>query len=236
MTPIARPASSPAAAPPTSRREPARPSFGARLRRAVKGLLTGAGLLLTAAPGFCCRLEAWLTGGNELFLLCGQTLALAPGLPGKYLRKCFYYWTLESASLSCDIGFLSYFSDRRVTIAARVYVGPGTVVGTATLGEGCLIGNRVSIINGGRQHGFRADGRLTPFDRAAAPRVRVGAETWIGEGAILMADVGARCIVAAGSVVSTPVPNECVVGGNPARFVAKVSLDGAPPSPQRTAP
>jgi virginiamycin A acetyltransferase len=236
MIPTASLISPPAGTSAGPHRERAPLSAGVLLRWAAKSLFNGVGLAMTAAPGFACRLESWATGRDELFLLCGQALALAPGLPGKYLRKCFYYWTLESASLSCDIGFLSHFSDRRVTVGAHVYIGLGLSVGTATLGEGCLIGNRVSIINGGRQHHFGADGRLTPFDRSAAPRICIGAETWIGEGAILMADVGSRCIVAAGAVVSSAVPNECIVGGNPARFVGKVTIDGAAPSPQRNGP
>ena len=49
--------------------------------------------------------------------------------------------------------------------------------------------------------------------------VRVGENAWIGNGAIVMADVGARSVVAAGSVVTQPVPDDCVVGGNPARVL-----------------
>src|SRR5262249_19728359 len=121
------------------------------------------------------------------------------------------------------IGFLSYFTQRQAEVGERVYVGARTCIGGATLGEGCLVGSHVSILNGGRQHGFGADGRLTPCRPASLPRVRVGEETWVGEGAILMADVGSRCIVAAGSVVSSAVPDGTVVGGNPARFVGRVA-------------
>jgi maltose O-acetyltransferase len=40
-----------------------------------------------------------------------------------------------------------------------------------------------------------------------------------------MADVGSRCIVAAGSVVASVVPDGCKVGGNPARFIGKTTED-----------
>src|SRR4051812_5530584 len=108
------------------------------------------------------------------------------------MRKGFYYLTLRRFSTCCDVGFLSYFNDRRAEVGRRVYIGFRVSVGAVTLEDGCLIGSRASILNGGDQHRIGADGCLTPFDRSAARPVRVGEETWIGEAAILMADVGSR--------------------------------------------
>ena len=123
--------------------------------------------------------------------------------------------------MSCDIGFLSCFTDRRARVGERVYIGPAVNMGVVTLGDGALVGTRASILSGANQHRFGADGKLTPYERDTRRRTQVGAETWIGEAAVVMADVGGRCIVAAGSVVSSPVPEGCIVGGNPARFVGK---------------
>jgi acetyltransferase-like isoleucine patch superfamily enzyme len=203
------------------------------LKQALKVLGDVLGLTGMAVPAYLCRLGSWLSGRDELFLLGAQALALVPGLPGKYLRKCFYYLTLESCSLNCDIGFLSYFTDRRVTVGQHVYIGPACSIGPASIGDGALIGSRASILSGAYQHQFGPDGKLTPFEPAAQPRARVGADTWIGEAAVLMADVGSRCIVAAGSVVASPVPDGCIVGGNPARFVGK-SAHGATVTPPPT--
>jgi acetyltransferase-like isoleucine patch superfamily enzyme len=47
----------------------------------------------------------------------------------------------------------------------------------------------------------------------------VGEGSGIGEGAILLARVGYGCIVSAGAVVTAPVPDRSVVGGNPARVL-----------------
>jgi virginiamycin A acetyltransferase len=193
------------------------------VKSVLKGIGLALGLIAALVPVLMCKLEALVSGRDELFLFWGQTLAVVPGLPGKYLRKAFYWLTLDGCALSCDIGFMSYFSDRRARVGPRVYIGFGVSIGEATLGEGCLIGSRVSILNGGRQHTLGPDGKLTPFDRRTARRIHVGAETWIGEAAVLMADVGSRCIVAAGSVVSTAVPDNRIVGGNPARFIGKTA-------------
>jgi virginiamycin A acetyltransferase len=174
-----------------------------------------------ALPAALCLAEARLSGRDDIFVFWAQALALVPGLPGKNIRKCLYILTLQKCSLSCDLGFMSYFNDRRAEVGERVYVGSGVNIGAAHLGDGCLIGNRASILNGGNQHQFGPDGRLTPFDRTSAQVIHIGEETWIGEGAVLMADVGSRCIVAAAGVVASPVPDGCVVGGNPARFIRR---------------
>jgi acetyltransferase-like isoleucine patch superfamily enzyme len=198
------------------------------MRSGLKGVGIALGLAVAALPALTCWVEARLSGRNEVFLFWGQAFALLPGLPGKYLRKCFYFLTLRSCSLQCDLGFLSYFSDRRSEVGRGAYVGYGVCIGLASLGDGCLVGNRASIINGGWQHTLGADGRLTPFDHSSAHRVRIGDETWIGEGAIVMADVGSRCIIGAGTVVSVPVPDGCLVAGNPARFLRRLVNDAPP--------
>ncbi len=190
-------------------------------RRVLKGVGCLLGLTLTLLPALTSNLEAWFTARQDVFIFWGQLFALLPGLPGKYVRKCYYYLTLGACTLDWEIGFLSYFTDRRAEVGRRVYIGVGSYVASATIGDGCLIGSRVSIVGGKRQHKFGPDGRLTPFDPVEAQQVRIGEETWIGEGAVLMADVGSRCIVAAGSIVSNAVPDGRIVGGNPARPIGK---------------
>jgi acetyltransferase-like isoleucine patch superfamily enzyme len=49
-----------------------------------------------------------------------------------------------------------------------------------------------------------------------------------------MADVGSRSIVGAGSVVSTSVPDGCLVAGNPARFLRRL-VEETPAQAERRA-
>ena len=57
------------------------------------------------------------------------------------------------------------------------------------------------------------DGRYHPAE------VRIGRGTWIGSAAIVMADVGADAVVAAGAVVTKPLPDMTISGGVPARVL-----------------
>ena len=166
-----------------------------------------------------CRLEARFSERGDLFVLFGQAFSLVPGLPGNWLRRAFGRLTLDGCAADCEIGFLSWFSSRHARIGARVYIGPLSVIGDAVIGEGSLIATRVSILSGRNQHAHGPDGSLIPFSRDRAALVTIGRDTWIGEGAIVMADVGDRCIVASGAVVTSPVESGHVVGGNPARVI-----------------
>src|SRR5262245_36529049 len=147
------------------------------IKEVVKGIGFALGMAVTVLPALLCWVEGRLSRRDVCFLFWAEVFALCPGLPGKYLRKCFYRLTLKACSLDCDIGFLSVFNHRQTEIGERVYVGSGAVVGLVTIGAGTLIGNRVSIMNGGWQHHLGPDRRLTPCDSQALARVRIGEET-----------------------------------------------------------
>ena len=91
------------------------------------------------------------------------------------------------------------------------------------LRRGCLIGSRAGIISGSALHDLDASGRRKPTDLSQLRQVEIGEDAWIGEGALVMADVGRRATVAAGSVVSSAVLGGVVVAGNPARFIRHIT-------------
>lgn len=52
--------------------------------------------------------------------------------------------------------------------------------------------------------------------------VKVGAGSWIGEGACLVGcTIGENCVIAANAVVTKDIPNYSVVAGNPAKIIKK---------------
>src|SRR5512144_2870485 len=65
-------------------------------KRILKGIGIALGMAVAILPATTCWAEARLRSGrDEFFLLWGQAFALVPGLPGKYLRRCFYALTLR---------------------------------------------------------------------------------------------------------------------------------------------
>lgn len=193
------------------------------LLSALKAACDWLAMLVMAVPAAMSGLERRVAPRREdIFVFWGQLAGLVPGIPGRFIRRAYYRMTLERCGKNCDIAFLAWFSHRTARLGGNVYIGPQAIVGTATIEDGTLIGSRASILSGSRQHEHDSDGGLRPFDPDLAERVRVGPYAWIGEGALIMANVGARSIVAAGTVVSSPVPDGVVVAGNPCRFVRNV--------------
>ena len=67
--------------------------------------------------------------------------------------------------------------------------------------------------------------------------VRIGSSSWIGHGAMLLpgAVLGERVVVAAGAVVTEPVPSHSIVGGIPARIIGSTANGVEADEPTRPA-
>ena len=189
------------------------------MKKTIKKLLNYVALILVFIPYLLAVLGQKAFRSEKVYLFWAQTLALIPGVPGNFLRRAFYRLCLTRVDWSCEIGFGSFFSHPFGVIEEDVYVGPYCILGHVVLRRGCLIASRVSIPSGKRQHRRDPQGRLL----AAAPQnfevVEIGPHAWIGEGAIVLARVGEGATVAAGAVVTRPVPPRSVVAGNPAQVI-----------------
>jgi virginiamycin A acetyltransferase len=195
----------------------------ALVRRALKATFDVVGIALMSPLGACCALERRVAPRSErVFNTCAQTVALLPGLPGMILRRGFYRLALDSCARDCFIGFGVIFTHRAVVIETDVYVGPYALIASSRLREGCLIGSRASILSGGGLHALGPSGRWLPADMSKMVQIEIGAGAWIGEGAIIIADLGPGAMAAAGSVVTTPVPARVLAAGNPARMIRKL--------------
>jgi virginiamycin A acetyltransferase len=187
----------------------------------MKLILNLISLILVLPFAIICIIEERFLPGHveTLFNMCAQLMAMLPGLPGVFLRRAFYVLTLESCSPHSHIGFGSIFSHRSAKVARHVYIGNYALIGSVNIGEHSLIGSRTSIINKEPLHELDEDGRWTPFSADRLARASIAKNVWIGEGAIIMADIGEGCMVGAGAVVTTNIKPHILVTGNPARFV-----------------
>ncbi len=151
----------------------------------------------------------------------GQLLSLIPGDIGVVLRRAYYRQTLAECAESVYIAFGALFSNPGAKIAADVYVGANCMIGLATIGEGSLLGSNVDIPSGKQQHNF--DDATAPIRSQGGTftRVTIGRDVWLGNGCIVLADVGDHAVVAAGAVVVNTVEAGAVVGGNPARVLRR---------------
>ena len=192
------------------------------MRGSLKSVLNMLALVLMAPAAGSCWLQERLFSGNAVFTFWAHVVSQFPGAPGLFLRRAFYRMTLASCAENVIIEFGAILN-RRAELEPGAYVGVYALIGWVHIGSNSLIGSRCSIPSGGNQHSFLPSGTWSPTDLSALRRVTIGANTWIGEAAVVMADVGEGCMVAAGAVVSSAVPDGIMVAGNPARFVRKVA-------------
>lgn len=156
---------------------------------------------------------------DAAFQGCSQTLSLIPGKVGCYVRAAFYSLVCPGTSDEVSIGFMTLLSHRDTTIERGVYIGPQSNIGKCTIRANTLLGSGVHVLSGRNQHDFSSLGKPIQDQGGHYEKVMIGEDCWIGNAGIVMADVGSQSIVAAGSVVTQPLPEKVIAAGQPARIV-----------------
>lgn len=126
------------------------------------------------------------------------------------------------------------FGQGKIQIHPEVYIGDGCLISCADsveIGSFTLIGHGVHIFDNdthpiqwqARLNDWQAivDGQKQLKPKIGSGPVVIGENVWIGFNSIILKGVtiGARSVVAAGSVVTKDVPADVVVGGNPAQVI-----------------
>jgi virginiamycin A acetyltransferase len=204
--------------------------------RRVKAALDGLAVLLVLPLFLALRACGAILGREAAFRGWSQAMCLLPGLTGVFLRRAFYRLALPRCGRDSCVSFGTLFSHPTAEIGRSVYVGPFCIIGDVTLEDDVLIGSHVSITNGSAQHGI--DRLDVPIREQPGiwPRVTIGRDSWIGDRAVILADVGAHCVVGAGSVVTHPLPDYAIAAGVPARVMRyrnhpRMLANGAPTAP-----
>ncbi len=183
------------------------------MRKFLKAIVNALFLVLAFIPA----LLAGFGRVKPVFTFFAHAYATAPGGLGDYLRGAYYRLTLQSFDLSSRVSFGSFFAHPEAKIGKRVYVGSYCILGRVTIGDGTLLASGVQVLSGGRQHTRGGEGEA--FSGGEFVQVTIGSDSWIGAAAIVMADVGSRTTVGAGSVVTKAVPDDSVAVGSPARLI-----------------
>lgn len=189
------------------------------MRRLLKSIVLAIFYIAVLPSGLATKLFHKLTGSAVLFDFFAQTYAVVPGLPGKFVRTCFYHQTLRKSHLSADFAFGSVVTKIDASIGERVYMGLYTSVGYADIGEDAVLANYVSILSGGRQHNFDDPDRPIFADQDVFSQVTIGANSFFGDKVTVMANVGRCSILGAGAVVVKDIPDYVVAVGNPAKVI-----------------
>lgn len=185
----------------------------------LKFLARGLSTLAVLPIRLSLALRALIIGRDRAFQASAEWLALVPGLAGQYLRRAFLDATTAGCGPDTVIGVGCLFSTTKVRIDENAYLGPHCNLGWAHVERDALIAAGVQIPSGPHTHGIaRLDIPIRDQPGAhVCVHIREGA--WIGNGAVVLADVGRHAIVAAGAVVTKPVPDYAVVGGVPAVLI-----------------
>ena len=116
----------------------------------------------------------------------------------------------------CDYG-------RNISVGDHFYANAGLVildVCPVTIGDWCFIGPQVGIYTATHP----IDGAARRLGLESGAPITVGDDVWIGGHAVINpgVTVGSNVVVASGAVVVRDVPDNVVVGGNPAKIIKRL--------------
>jgi acetyltransferase-like isoleucine patch superfamily enzyme len=158
-------------------------------------------------------------GADAAWVWLNERAATWIGPFGFWRRRALYGLLLPHAGTHLAIAAGALLRKRTAEIGDYVYVGAYALLGDVRIGDSVLIAAHVVIPSGSRQHGIDRLDVPVRAQQGVLDTIHIGDDTWIGAGAIVLADVGAHCVVGAGSVVTRPVPDYAIVAGNPARQI-----------------
>jgi acetyltransferase-like isoleucine patch superfamily enzyme len=210
------------------------PSKTSPVKAAAKAVVRSVALIAVLPVLVIFWLHALWAGRSRALESASQLLSLAPGVTGQYLRRAFLRCVLARCHPSALVEFGTLFSQAGAILDENVYVGPRCQLGLVHLERDVLLAANVQIPSGGKTHYF--DDPTKPIREQGGERkmVTIGTGAWIGTGAIILADVGKGTIVAAGAVVTKPLPDNVIAAGVPAKVIR--SRFAAPDSGGLTSP
>jgi len=153
------------------------------------------------------------------FETVGKTLSLIPGLGGMWLRRAWYKATLAHCGDNLYVDFLAAIRTPKTSVGSNVYVGHSCWLGWADVGDDVMLGGHIVVLSGAAQHCFERIDVPMRLQEGHAEQVRIGRDVWVGNGAIIAADVAEGTVVGAGSVVTRTFPAYSVIAGVPAHAV-----------------
>lgn len=119
-------------------------------------------------------------------------------------------------SFRCDYGYNIHLGENFYANFDCVFLD----VSEIRIGDNCLMGPSVHIYTAG--HPLNVEERISGAEFGKP--VTIGSNVWIGGRVVINPGItiGNNAVIASGSVVTRDVPDNVVVGGNPARIIKAV--------------
>jgi virginiamycin A acetyltransferase len=189
------------------------------MNESLKGVARGLAFVAISPMLLWFVVKRVVLGPDRALQGSAQALALIPGLPGQYLRRAFLSVAIARCAPTSVVEFGVTFSQSGARLDENVYVGPFCALGRVHLERDVLVAGGVHIPSGADTHATALVETAIREQGGTRQLVRVGQGTWIGNGAIVMADVGRDCVIGAGAVVTRAIPDRSVAVGVPARVI-----------------
>ncbi|VAW85226.1 hypothetical protein MNBD_GAMMA16-2044 [hydrothermal vent metagenome] len=188
-------------------------------KQAAKRTVRLVALIIMLPVYFIFSITSLVFSKDQTFSGFSQFLSLFPGITGSYLRVGFYQLAMQKCHRDIVIGFGTLFSQQQTELSEGIYIGPQCNIGKCHIEANCLLGSGVHVMSGKGQHNFGEIDTSIQEQGGTFQNVTIGEDSWVGNGALIMADIGKKCIVGAGSVVINDVPDYSIVAGNPAKII-----------------
>ena len=156
-----------------------------------------------------------------LFRTMAELLSVVPYLMGTIARYEFYRFALDSCGKNVLIEFGCVFIYPNVRVGNNVLIGRYSIVHHCDIHDYSLIGERCTFLSGSKQHRMERLDVPMALQGGMKKRISVGPDSWIGSHAVVLESVAGGAVVGAGAVVTKPVEANTIVGGNPARELAR---------------
>lgn len=146
-----------------------------------------------------------------------------PFLFGQIVRYYYYKATLKHLGKRVIFKYGSFCQYHSASIGDRVIIGYYNAIGEVHMGNDIVVGGFVNLISGTKQHSF-ADPTKTIYAQISSGRslITIGSDVWIGSNSVIMANIGTRCVIGAGSVLVRAADDNSVYAGNPAKLIKQI--------------
>jgi virginiamycin A acetyltransferase len=189
------------------------------MRDVLKACARAAAAIVVVPALVSYWIKSSVLGADRALESSSQALAILPGVVGEYVRRAFLARVLAHCHHTATISWGTLFSQTGARLDENVYIGPSCHIGLAHLERNVLLGSGVHVPSGPATHGTAVVDVPIRDQSGQRTMVRIGAGSWIGNGAIVLADVGRDTVVGAGAVVTHPLPDRVVAAGVPSRVL-----------------